>query len=176
MPYPGCSVHVKRYLWNTMCLPVLMYGTECIHLSRKNKQLLETTQGNLIKQALGFSKRSHSTNLLAAFGVRSIGDLITMNSALLLYRISLVCSPARDLCFELLARFISHGERVKGTLIDRLIESDISPSFCIYNKFSHEVEDAGGVADSLMQLIRHQNFLKPYSEEHVMAVLLTKSF
>ena len=33
-----------------------------------------------------------------------------------------------------------------------------------------------GIVDSLRQLVYHENFVKPYSEEHILATLLVKAF
>ena len=60
MAFPGATVDVKRYLWNSICTPVLTYGLDGININVTNMKKLETTQGNLIKQCLGISKSTCS--------------------------------------------------------------------------------------------------------------------
>ena len=82
MAYPGSATEVKAYLWNTMCQPVLSYGLETINLKNNTIKRLEILQGNLLKQALGFSKTARSTNLMKILGVLSIEERIKRNTAL----------------------------------------------------------------------------------------------
>jgi hypothetical protein len=35
MAYPGSCSRVKSYLWNTLCQPVLLYGSECLNISNQ---------------------------------------------------------------------------------------------------------------------------------------------
>ena len=62
LSYPGATTDVKRYMWNSICVPVLTYGMESITINKKDMQQLETLQGNLVKQCLGLSKICHSGN------------------------------------------------------------------------------------------------------------------
>ena len=75
MVYPEASSDVKCYLWNSICAPVLLYGLDCLNLNKSNVDKLETTQGNLIKQSMGLSKRVHSTELLASLGISKVYEL-----------------------------------------------------------------------------------------------------
>ena len=63
MAYPGAHTSIKKYLWKTICLPTLLYGMECINISKNELTRLERTQGNHIKQCLGLGKTVHSTNI-----------------------------------------------------------------------------------------------------------------
>ena len=74
MGYPGCSASIKSYLWKTMCQPVLLYGLECFNLPGRCLKDLETCQGNLVKQSLGFSKRSRTSFTLQAMNVFKVVD------------------------------------------------------------------------------------------------------
>ena len=66
---------------------------------------------------------------------------------------------------------------IPGTLVSRIVQSDHSPIDCLFNKIYKEaVSPECGVVDSLMALITHQQFIKPYSEEHILASLLIKTF
>ena len=94
MAFPGATVDVKRYLWNSICTPVLTYGLDGININITNMKKLETTQGNLIKQCLGISKRCHSTELLLSMNVHKISDLVKRNTVSIFNRIMKVSSPA----------------------------------------------------------------------------------
>ena len=41
---------------------------------------------------------------------------------------------------------------------------------------SHISMGSNGIVDSLIPLLQHENFIKPYSDEHNLVLLLTKSF
>ena len=117
MAYPGCSSDVKSYLWKTICQPVLLYGSDCLNTSDQNMKTLDTTQGNLPKQALGFSKRCRSSTLFTARHVDKPSQLIRKNSALLLYRIMIVPSPVQDLNAYFLSLYVCRNILIPGTLI-----------------------------------------------------------
>lgn len=75
------------------------------------------------------------------------------------------------------------GHLTKGSLLSRVIESGFSPINTIFKTpvfktpvVSESNQYRCGVVDSLRHLLMHEHFLKPYSDEHVLAVLLTKAF
>ena len=143
----------------------------------KSLKQLETVQGNLVKQALGISKRSRSSDVLQALNICKVEDIIHKNTASLMYRIFLVESPIRNLAKHFLSAYIARGVVIPGTIVDRLITYGLSPTKCAFFKgCRHSHQQNCGVVDSLRVLFMHQNFIKPYSEEHVLAALLTKSF
>ena len=63
-----------------------------------------------------------------------------------------------------------------GTLIERVLSHGLSPINCIFNKLSLVNSQNCGVVDSLKVLLSREQFLKPYSEEHVLVGLLTRAF
>ena len=67
---------------------------------------------------------------------------------------------------------------IHGTMTDRLVKMNFDPCLLAFSKpetrFTAETED--GVVDSLKHLIFHENFIKPWSSEHILATLLTKAF
>ena len=70
---------------------------------------------------------------------------------------------------------------VPGTLIDNLLCLGLSPTSSIFNVdkqilCTNQVTGDNGHVDSIRSLIYHENFIKPYSEEHNLVYLLTKSF
>jgi len=177
MSYPGCASDVKAYLWKSVCQPVLLYGFDSLHISPKVMKNLESTQSSLVKQCLGLSKRSRSTNLLQALHIPKIEERIKQSTASLMKRVFSVDSPAKDLSAYFLSLYITKGLLIPGTLVDRCVSHGLSPirsAFCDYKK--PLVTQGCGVVDSLRTVILHENFIKPYSDEHVLASLLTRAF
>ena len=72
----------------------------------KQMNALETFQGNLLKQALGLSKRSRSTALLSALNVTRIKDYVLKSTHSLMYRIFRMNYPVRDICSLYIASYI----------------------------------------------------------------------
>ena len=141
---------------------------------------MESAQATLLKNILGFSKRSHHSNLLHAVKIDSVESSVNRAVLSLWWRIYQVDGPARLLCNALLNEFVKHKRLIPGTLIHRVAEMGYSPVKCAFNKqqFARRETDNinDGIVDSLKFLIRHENFIKPYSEEHVLATLLVKAF
>ena len=178
MSYPGLASDAKAYIWNTMCRPVLLYGSDCIDICAPNMRKLETLQGNLLKQSLGLSKRSRSTHLLEALGVHKLNSTVIKNTVTFFSRIFKIDSPLQNLCNSFMSLYISSGIVVPGTLVGRILSWGLSPLNCAFNgnamKRVRSVES--GVTDSLRNLIMHEHFIKPYSEQHLLTSLLTRSF
>ena len=177
LAYPGCASDVKAYLWNAMCQPVLLYGFDSLHVSQRSLSQLESTQGNLIKQCLGLSKRSRSTNLLQALGISKVEDKIKHSTASVLRGIFSVKSPVKDLNVHFLSLYVTQGLLIPGTLIERVVSMGLSPTKCAFTKcMKPNKGQFCGKTDSLRYLLMHEHFIKPYSEERTLTCLLTKSF
>jgi hypothetical protein len=132
---------------------------------------------SIIKKVMGFRKRSHHTNLQKALNITLVDDSIHKISAGLLNRIFHVETPASHLQAILLSNFLLTGLTVKGTLINKLVTAGLCPLKVIFEcpalkSFSEPNE----VVDSLKYLVLHNIFIKPLSEEYVLATLLTKAF
>ena len=58
MAYPGATSNVKTYIWKSVCMPVLMSGTECTCTSVNNNNIkwLDIVQDNLLRQAMGLGQ------------------------------------------------------------------------------------------------------------------------
>ena len=52
MSYPGLDNDVKAHLWRTMCCPTLIYGTDCVDISRKSLNQMESLQRTLVKRCI----------------------------------------------------------------------------------------------------------------------------
>lgn len=176
MGFPGCSSDVKSYVWRTMCQPVLTYGFDCLVMSKNSMRQLEKVQGNLIKQSLGLNKRSRNTHLLQALGIKRIEEIIKQNTASLIKRIYAVESPVRDLTSHFLSLFIIEGISFPGTIVERILSCGLSPTNCMFNKYMKPSQPDCGIVDSIRSLVMHENFIKPYTEQHVLCSLLTRAF
>ena len=183
LSYPGLNSDVKAFLWNSIGSPILTYGMESIQLSKSNIKELKTTQGNIIKRVMGINKRSHNSDLLKALSIPSIEDLIQINCLRLYKNVFKTDTPAKDLQSVLLANYILNGRLVKGTLLYRVVESGQKPISIIFDKknistsfkYDHSSQD-NGIIDSLRYLLNHEDYNKPWSEEHILATLLTKAY
>ena len=177
MAYPECDARVKGCLWNTMCRPVLLYGMECYDVSEPSLSRLETSQGNLVKQSLGLCKRSRSSALLKSMKIDKIRDSLVSMSSSLIHRVFAVESPLRVLTMYYMSLFLKHGTLLSCTLMDRLVSYNLSPVKCAFTVVKPvSSSDNDGIVDSLRTLLFHENFVKPYSEEHILSVMLTRSF
>ena len=138
---------------------------------------IESTQANSLKSVNGIPKRSHHSNLLSALNVYPVKSVVSRNTVSLWHRTFKVDSPSREINAYLLSQYILFGYRVKGTLIDRVLMAGCSPTSAIFTKPSQpHITSQSGVTDSLRYLLMHENFIKPYSDEHILSVLLTKAF
>ena len=131
---------------------------------------------------MDLNNRSHQSSLLEALKVPPVEEIIKKNSIRLYRKIFMTDTPARELQSVLLARYITKGSIIKGTLLERVLKSGENPLDIVFNKvpFKHSECDLNierdGLADSLKYLLYHQDYNKPWSHEHVLATLLTKAF
>ena len=66
---------------------------------------------------------------------------------------------------------------IRGTLVNRIVQSDHSPVDCFFNKiYKKAVSHECGMVYSLKALIIHENVIKHYSGEHILASFLIKAF
>ena len=145
----------------------------------------------MIKQVLGFPKRSHNSHLLEAVGLDRIQLHVKDKNVTLLNKAFSLDGQYSDLCRYMISKFILTGATCKNTLIDRIVSFNISPlqiymsqcsdsdynSSCISNisKDSRTKSDNGNV-DSLKYLVFHNEFNKLGSTVHTLAKLLVKAF
>jgi len=179
MSYPGLSTEVKVHLWNSMGLPTLLYGTEAISLSNNDIKDLCSAQGSHIKRCLGLSKKAHHSQLLRAAGIKSIQECINARVLSLYKRVFNVDSPTKCLNMYFISRYIAGGDLIDGTLIANIIKLGISPISAIFNdktKYVTACDNDNGIVDSLRYLIHSENYVKPWSVDHMLVRLLTKAF
>ena len=174
----GLSAQTKSYLWKAVGLPTLTYGTETQYINNVCMRKIESTQASNIKYAMGIPKRNHSSHLLSALRIPSIQKVVERNTVSLWHRIFQLPSCAKELNAYFLARFILSGHVHKESLLGRVIKSGFSPVRLLFNKPNYTFLNTTscGIVDSLRGLIMHEHFFKPYSDEHVLGVLLTKAF
>ena len=178
MCYPGLEAGAKAHIWNVIGVPTIQYGMECIDLNAKNSKQLSTCQTNIIKNVMGFNKRCHHTPLLQALHISSFNQDLDLAMRRLYHRLMLTDSPAGALQTRLLARYTATGHLVKHSLLARLVARGHDPYSLILNPGPRHdtLREANGTADSLLYLITHQNFIKPWSEEFTQARLLLTAF
>ena len=157
-----------------------MYGMECIYLKKSEIDHCKSVQGSIIKKITGFVKRSHHSYLLQALHIPPFNELLCKNTISLCKRLVTINCYARDLHSRILASYLLTGKRTKGTLVDRVVATGHSPVSILFNgpsdyKFSHNSLD-NGVVDSLRYLIHHENFLKPWRSDYILAGFLTRAF
>ena len=105
------------------------------------------------------------------------------NNALLLYKnLFNTDTPARDLQATLLAKYIKQGSIPKGSLLEKVVVAGYSPLQVIFGKHKFACtygdfnEQNDGMTDSLNFLLHHDEYNKPWSDEHILATLLTKAY
>ena len=178
MCYPGLNSVSKSHLYKSICLPTLCYGLESINITDKCMKTLESTQGGIMKQVCGLSKISRHSNLLRALDIDDIRTRTLYHTKSLFNRLCSVPSPTRNLCIYMMSQYITKGLLIPGSIIDRLVKSGVSPIQLMYNKPEHykHIGKSDGVVDSLRNLLFHEHFIKPWSNEYLLVKLLTKSF
>ena len=131
---------------------------------------------------MGLNKRSHHSSLLKALKIPPIEEVIQKNCMGLYRNIFKADTPARELQSVLLAKYISNGNIIKGTLLDRITKSGGQPLDIILNNGPFKSTECDinteddGMIDSLRYLLYHEDYNKPWSQEHILATLLTKAF
>ena len=178
MPYPGLNTNSKVHLFKTICQPTLMYGVESLDLSNKCVNSIQSTQGCIMKQVCGLSKRSRHSAILQALDITPASVYINDSTKSLFSRICTTDSPTRDLCIYFMNLFIVDNVLVPGTLVDRIVKMGISPTSLLCSKVKHSSHQytPDGLVDSLRAMLYNDNYIKPWSSEYLMVKLLTRSF
>ena len=182
LSYPGLNSEVKSFLWNSIGNPILLYGMESVALSRNDLNTLKTTQGNIIKRIMGINKRSHHSKLLKALKIPTVENVLRNNALRLYKNIFQTDTPASDLQSILLANYLENRSIIKGSLLEKVVSAGYNPLQVIFNQQTITCTDCDfneqndGMTDSLRFLLHHNEYNKPWSEEHILATLLTKAF
>ena len=147
--------------------------------SKDQFRRMKSIQGRLIKQCLGLSKRSHNSAMLKALNIDKVQNIVNRNVLNLYHRIFKIESPARSLMQFLLARYITYGTTVPGTLLDRVVSIGESPLKCVFRKCGRKElilkDGIDGHVDSIRLLLNNRHYVDRNSEEHFMLRLLTTS-
>ncbi len=82
-------------------------------------------------------------------------------------------SPARNICLCHLLRYVLSGHVSPGTLLEKVIATRQSLISLVFEKSSHTKcqRSENGHVDFIRMLLCHENFVKPYSEEHLLVHL-----
>ena len=87
-----------------------------------------------------------------------------------------------DLQSTILIHFILKGTPIKGTLLDRIVGEGADPLDLITAKSTSTrpvrdtVGEEDGLVDTLRFLLLHDDYSKPWSEEHILVTMLTKAY
>jgi len=179
MCYPGVHTRVKSHVWQSVCLPTLLYGLDNISLFNQNILFLESIQGNILKSWLGLNKRQHHSKLIDALGLSPVKHLVKEKTSRLFSRLLQTETPAKKLNVYWLTKYLLTGYSCEGTLISRVINMGFNPLDLIANKQKSSTRKSyseDGVVGSLSYLLNSENFVKPWSLEHMLVSLLTKAF
>ena len=179
MCYPGVYSRVKSHVWQSVCLPTLIYGLDNISLHTQDISSLESIQGTILKSWLGLNKRQHHSKLIEALGLSSVMQLVTEKTIRLFSRLLQTETPAKKLNVYWLTKYLLTGYSCEGTLISRVINTGWNPLDLLANKQKRTTRKSyseDGVVGSLSYLLHSENFTKPWSLEHMLVSLLTKAF
>ena len=182
MSYPGLCTEAKTYIWKSVGAPLLFYSMDCIPLSKAHIKQLYSAQGNTIKNVLGLSKRNRHSILFNALKIESAETYVTRTTQSFFRRVFAVKTPLMELQCSALAHYMSTGQIVKNTIIEKLVKSGVSPVTAAFTKIDRPPDSVtdrptnNGIVDSLKYLLLHENFVKPWMAEHMMCDLLTKAF
>jgi len=180
MAFPGLNPEVKAYLWRSVCLPTLLYGCDSICVSNSDLNRLQSVQGTLIKQALGLGKRSHHSALLEALNIDNVQYNVNQRSLSMFYKVMSYDSLARDLSTYLLSLYMAKNTVVPDTIVSRVLSMGLSPVRCVFTKCYVQSERTmygiDGTIDSLRHILSTEQCIKPYSDEHLLLRLLTRTF
>ena len=137
------------------------------------RQKKEMSEGNIIKHVMGFGKRSHhNSSLLKALHIKPVDKIITENRLSLYNRLFKASTPVLQLQCILLTKYVLNKKLYYGTLIEKLVNDGFNPMDVAFNKMT--LPPVPG--DNEDDLVTHENFMKPWSNEHIIACLLTKAF
>ena len=120
-------------------------------------------------------KFAHTIYLLDSLQVPYVKSAIVNKCATLYNSIFNSDTPTTDFNAHLMARYISSGELIKGTLIHSIVCFGLL-SVSIAFVHPHIMKYKYSTQYTLQHLLYHQNFIKPYSDEHYLVHLLTNSF
>jgi hypothetical protein len=137
------------------------------------------TPGNFVKGINGIGKRSRYSKLLHDFGIRKL--LRLLNGTLrLCIQVFLSKTPAHQFNIELLTKFLTTGRRVKGSILDRVLDFSLSPAGIALDrvprvKLGGRRDGADGVVDTLFDLLHRDDFRIPGSVSHRMVCRMPRA-
>ena len=127
MSYPGADVSIKKHLWATICQPTLLYGMECVELSKTILSQLETIQSNHIEQSLGLNRSARSSYILDSLQLPRVKSVLSKKCSTFYHSIFQNDTPTAELNYILLARYVASGQLIEGTLIHKIVNFGLSP-------------------------------------------------
>jgi hypothetical protein len=175
--YPGLQTNVKAYLWKSVCSPTMLYAMDCIPLSGSDIKMLKSSQGTIIKNVMGLSKRHRHSYLLSAMEIPSVSDSICKSTYNFYHRVFQSSSPVQEVQSRFLSHYILTGNVTKNTLLDKVLSYGHRPLECIFNVNKYKIQfESNGIIDSLRYHTYHDNYIKCWSPEYNIVKLLTQAF
>ena len=176
MSYPGLDTLNKVNLFKSICRPTLMYGVDCLNISKNNLKDIQSTQGFIMKHVCGLSKRAHHSDILKALDIDNASVLINNSMKCLFKRLCSTDSPTRNICTHFIYLYITENILIPGSLIERIVRSGASPLLLLNGLSSHHNVPNDGLVDTLRALLLCENYVKPWSNEYYLVKLLTRTF
>ena len=127
---------------------------------------------------MGIPNRSHHSKLLQAMCLSKTSEIINLYRETLYNRIFKCECPAKELQTRFLNDYFKHNKLTKNSLLQQVILNGAAPIKTLLNKPKKEVfnDCTDGFIDSLQYMILNDNYIKPYSNEHQLVLLMLKSF
>ena len=101
--------------------------------------------------------------MLKALNIDKVQNIVNRNVLNLYDRIFKIGSPARSLMQFLLARYITYGTTVPGTLLDRVVSIGESLLKCVFRRCGHNKfilkDGIDGHVDSIRHLLHSRNII-----------------
>jgi len=109
---PDISVHTLK----VAIRPVLLYGCECIHMTKTALKELDKCQAKIVKSVCGLKSSCRNTPLLKALQVNSISSSVESQSINLLKSMLISTSMSRKFYTHILSQHISGSHRGSSLL------------------------------------------------------------
>lgn len=175
--YPGLATDVKAHLWRTWVAPVMSYGVVTLPITVNHLKSMDTLQAKQVKQFMGLGHRTHHTNLMQALGIDKMSSVITKALRSFFYRVMSADTPYRNLVTHQLASHIGGRTVVKGTLVHKLLQSNVNPTEAMIIKKSKTViNPPNGTTETIQYLVNQHGYNQLGSFEHRFTQLLVKAF
>ena len=112
---------VKAQIINSFCLPILYYSIENAELTRRQRDDVRSTVGELIKKSINIRKQSHITDLMPAIGIRDPNEAIELRKIGLFLRL-MENQTTSELLIEENAEIILGNDDANKTFLEQIYD------------------------------------------------------